>query len=111
MIKQLTENVPEWQKRAKAAFDLLKQQPQCDTSRLAAIGYCFGGSTAILLAATGADLGAVVTFHAGLQPPPAGFAKAIKASIVIVPRVARLPYIGRDDGQSPQSARRRARRL
>jgi dienelactone hydrolase len=83
LIKPLVENMPEWQKRASASFDVLKQQPQCDRSRLAAIGYCFGGSTALVLACSGADLRAVVTFHASLQAPSAQQAKAIKATIVI----------------------------
>jgi dienelactone hydrolase len=82
-IKQLTENFPEWQKRASASLEVLRQQPACDASRLAAIGYCFGGSTALVLACSGADLAAVVTFHGGLAAPSAEQARAIKASIVI----------------------------
>jgi dienelactone hydrolase len=83
LIKQLTENFPEWQKRANASLEVLRQQPSCDASRLAAIGYCFGGSTTLVLACSGADLGAVVTFHASVQAPTADQARAIKASIVV----------------------------
>jgi dienelactone hydrolase len=83
MATQVRQNVEEWQKRANVALDLLKQQPQCDPSRLAAIGYCFGGSTALMLAYSGADLDAVVTFHAGIPLPTPEQARAIKASLVI----------------------------
>jgi dienelactone hydrolase len=83
LVKQLTENFGEWQKRANSALDLLKQQPQCDAKRLAAIGYCFGGSTTLVLACSGAELVAVVTFHASLAAPSAEQAQAIRPSIVI----------------------------
>jgi dienelactone hydrolase len=83
LVKQLTDNPKEWQKRANASLDLLKQEPHCDAIRLAAIGYCFGGSTALVLACSGADLGAVVTFHASVQAPTAEQAGAIKASVVV----------------------------
>jgi dienelactone hydrolase len=83
MATHVRQNIDEWQKRATAALDLLKQQPQCDPSRLAAIGYCFGGSTALMLAYTGADLQAVVTFHAAIPTPTAEQAHAIKPTIVI----------------------------
>src|SRR5580704_3883060 len=83
LVKQLTENYEEWQKRASVSLDLLKQQSTCDATRLAAIGYCFGGSTALVLACSGADLNAVVTFHASLAAPSARQAQSIKASLVI----------------------------
>jgi dienelactone hydrolase len=51
--------------RAQAGLALLVQQPQVDKTRLAAIGYCMGGTIALELARTGADLDAVVAFHAG----------------------------------------------
>ena len=54
-----------------------------DRSKLAAIGYCFGGSTALQLAYTGADLDAVVTFHAALPTPTAEQAKAVKAQVLV----------------------------
>jgi dienelactone hydrolase len=57
----------EWRSRARAALDALTAQPQVDTKRLAAIGFCFGGVTALELARTGAPLAAVTTFHAGLN--------------------------------------------
>jgi dienelactone hydrolase len=57
----------EWRARARAALDALVGQSQVDSKRLAAIGFCFGGTTAIELARTGAPLGAITTFHAGLN--------------------------------------------
>ena len=53
------------------------------TRKLAAIGYCFGGSTALMLAYSGADLDAVSTFHAALPTPTPEQAKAIKAKLLI----------------------------
>jgi dienelactone hydrolase len=61
--------------RARAALAVLAQQPQTDPGRLAAIGYCFGGTTVLELARSGADLKAVVGFHSGLataRPQDAG---------------------------------------
>jgi dienelactone hydrolase len=58
-------DVGAWRQRAVAALDVLKSQPQTDTERIAAIGYCFGGSTVLELAISGADVDAVVSFHGG----------------------------------------------
>ena len=49
--------------RGRAALDVLAALPQVDAGRLAAIGFCFGGSVALELAREGADLKAVVSFH------------------------------------------------
>ena len=49
-----------------AGLDVLVAEPRTDPDRLAAIGYCFGGTLAVELARGGADLKAVVGFHAGL---------------------------------------------
>ena len=50
----------------QAGLDVLLAQPQADASRVAAIGYCFGGTMSLELARGGADLKAVVGFHSGL---------------------------------------------
>lgn len=83
MASKVRENVDNWRERAIVALDLLKKQPQCDRDRLAAIGYCFGGSTALQLAYTGADLDAVVTFHAALPSPTKEQAEAIEAQVLV----------------------------
>jgi dienelactone hydrolase len=54
------------------------------TARTAAIGYCFGGSTALQLARTGADLRAVVSFHGGLETGPDGEAEGIRPALLIL---------------------------
>jgi dienelactone hydrolase len=73
--------------RAVAGLKVLTSQPQTDTGRLAAIGYCMGGTVALELARTGADLAAVVSFHAStLAAAPdtaAADNKKIKGSILI----------------------------
>jgi dienelactone hydrolase len=83
MAAKVRANVQAWRKRAQAALDVLTSQPQCDRQKLAAIGYCFGGSTALQLAYSGADLDAVATFHAALPTPTADEAKSIKAQILV----------------------------
>jgi dienelactone hydrolase len=80
---EVRKNVKSWQGRAQAALKVLQDQENVDASKLAAMGYCFGGSTALQLAYSGADIKAVVTFHAALPAPEADQAKAIKAKILV----------------------------
>jgi dienelactone hydrolase len=82
MATEVRKNFKAWQGRAQAALKFLKEQEQGDPTRLAAIDYCFGGSTALQLAYTGADLAAVVTFHAALPVPEEAQAKAVKAGLL-----------------------------
>ena len=83
MVGLVRKNVKVWKGRAEAGLKQLVAQPQTDSTKLAAIGYCFGGSTALQLAYSGADLKAVVTFHASLPTPTPEEAKAIKAKIIV----------------------------
>ncbi len=62
-------NLPEATARFNAAMDLLKSHPSVDTEKIAAIGYCFGGSVVLTMANSGADLDAVAAFHSGVQLP------------------------------------------
>jgi dienelactone hydrolase len=68
--------------RARAGLDVLQKQPLADTQRLAAIGYCFGGTTALELARDGAELAGVVSFHGDLSTPSPEDAKNIKAKVL-----------------------------
>ena len=68
--------------RAAAGLDVLRKRPEVDTARLAAIGYCFGGTTVLELARSGADLKAVVSFHGGLDTPTPGDARNIKGKVL-----------------------------
>jgi dienelactone hydrolase len=49
--------------RALLAYETLRQQLQVDSSRISAIGFCFGGMCVLELARSGADLWAGVTMH------------------------------------------------
>ena len=68
--------------RAAAGLDVLRNRPETDRTRLAAIGYCFGGTTALELARSGADLVSVVSFHGGLGTPTPGDARNIKGKVL-----------------------------
>ncbi|HUR55448.1 MAG TPA: dienelactone hydrolase family protein [Gemmataceae bacterium] len=72
-----------WRGRAEAALKVLATRPEVDATKLAAMGYCLGGSTALQLAYAGADLKAVATFHAALPTPTEAEAKAIKPRIAV----------------------------
>lgn len=49
--------------RFDAALDTLKQQPNVETDKIAAIGYCFGGGILLGMARMGTDIDGVVSFH------------------------------------------------
>lgn len=66
---------PRSRERSRAALEVLTARPEVDASRVAAIGFCFGGDVALELARDGADLRGVVAFHAALvsiEPAQAG---------------------------------------
>lgn len=83
MATSVRKNVDVWRGRAKAALKVLSDNEHVDATKLAAIGYCFGGSTCLQLAYSGADLKAVATFHAALPTPKAEEAKAVKAKVLV----------------------------
>lgn len=67
VIQGLYANRAEWRSIATAAYDALLAQPLVDHNRVGAIGFCFGGTTCLELARTGANLSAIATFHSGLN--------------------------------------------
>ena len=70
--------------RAAAGLKVLTSRPECDASKVAVTGYCMGGTIALELARTGADLKAVVCFHTSniAAKDPADNAK-IKGKVLV----------------------------
>ena len=68
--------------RLQAALNRLKQYEQVDTSRIAAIGYCYGGYVVLNAARLGAPLAGVVSFHGNLSGAPAN-RELLKAKVLV----------------------------
>jgi dienelactone hydrolase len=80
-------------RRARAALDVLAGHAHCDSSRLAAIGFCLGGIVALELARDRAPLRCVVGFHPGLMKPSGSTTTSIDSKILMM--------IGDDDPVVP----------
>jgi dienelactone hydrolase len=83
LMNELRADVDRWRQRARAALDALAEHPAVEPQALAAIGYCFGASTALELARSGAALQAVVSFHGGLASPRPEDARNIKGRVLV----------------------------
>ena len=68
--------------RVNAGLATFRKQKAVNPKRIAAIGYCFGGTTVIELARSGADVAGVVSFHGGLDSPKPEDGKNIKCKIL-----------------------------
>jgi len=69
--------------RFNAALDFIKKQPTVDTTRIGAIGYCFGGGVVLHMARQGADLKGVASFHGSLATDAPAQAGAVKANVLV----------------------------
>ncbi|MDX9731218.1 MAG: dienelactone hydrolase family protein [Bdellovibrionales bacterium] len=68
--------------RLHQGLKILREQKNVDKSKLAAVGYCFGGTAVLELARAGADVQGVVSFHGGLDSPKPDDGKRIKARVL-----------------------------
>jgi dienelactone hydrolase len=69
--------------RVKAALATLQQQPMVDATKIAAIGYCMGGSMALHMARAALPLAGVVCFHGSLKAKQPAQAGTIKARLLV----------------------------
>jgi dienelactone hydrolase len=68
--------------RSLAWYEAVRAHPEVDASRMAAIGFCFGGHCVLELARGGADLQAVVSYHGTLKTHARAEPGAVKAEVV-----------------------------
>ncbi|MDF2374875.1 MAG: dienelactone hydrolase family protein [Verrucomicrobiales bacterium] len=82
--------------RLNDGLAILKGLPQTDADRIAAIGYCFGGTGVLELARSGADVAGVVSFHGGLGTPTPEDASNIVCEVMVL-HGAVDPYVPVDE--------------
>ena len=80
----LLQDRPGLQALLDAHVELAKTLPEADRTRVAAIGYCFGGLCALDIARTRDDILAVASFHGNLTPPGNTADRAISARVLIM---------------------------
>ena len=96
LMTPLVADRPKLQARLLAAVDAAKTQPEVDPTRIAAIGFCFGGLCVLDLARTGADIRGVASFHGLFTPPGNTKGNRIKAKVAC--------FHGFDDPMVPHEA-------
>jgi dienelactone hydrolase len=70
--------------RGRLAIEQLRKHDRVDPQNVAAIGYCFGGSTVLELARAGEELKGVVSFHGSLDTKQPAQAGQVKAKILVL---------------------------
>ena len=98
LIKPLMAEPSRTRARSKGALDALLATGHADAGKVAAIGFCFGGTMALELARSGADIKAAVGFHSGLGTAAPAEKGAIKAKVLVC--------IGADDPMIDNEARK-----
>ena len=82
--------------RAAAGLEILKNFQKVDPNKLGVMGYCFGGTVALELARSGADLDAVVSFHGGLSTPDTLGAQQIRGDVLVLHGAAD-PFVPKEE--------------
>ena len=96
-----------YRRRLNLGLDELRKNSLVAPGKLAAIGYCFGGTGVLELARSGADVKGVVSFHGGLDSLHPEDAKAIKGRVLVL-HGADDPYTSAADVAAFQDEMRKA---
>lgn len=83
-MMQAVSNQEQFAARFNAALEQLKADPHVDPTRIAAIGYCFGGMVVLSMARGGADLDAVASFHGAIPAEAATDSGSVRARMLIM---------------------------
>jgi dienelactone hydrolase len=78
--------------RAQAGYDVLIKNPMVDATKVALIGYCFGGMVGVDFGSTGVPLGAIVAIHGSFDSHPEGWAQNVKGKFLILHGAEDVPY-------------------
>lgn len=78
------ENRTTLRERMQKSLEVLKEQEAVDPEQTAAFGFCFGGTSVLELARTGAVLEGVISFHGGLSTPVPAQAERVLATIYVL---------------------------
>lgn len=81
---EIRKNLPLAKVRFLAALGSLQQHPMVDSTRMAAIGYCFGGGIVLEMARMGVDLDGVVSFHGSLSTSYPARPGVVRAEILVL---------------------------
>ena len=81
-IKPFQQDRALFRRRLAAGFEVARAQPGCDPRRVAAIGYCFGGSAVLEMARAGLPLVGVVSLHGELATPMKAERGVISAKVL-----------------------------
>lgn len=101
-------DIPLLRARLLAAYEEVLKMPNVDTKNIAIMGYCFGGTAALELGRSGADLKGIVSFHGGLATPDAKDAKNIKGKVLAL-HGADDPYVSEKEVMAFQKEMRDAK--
>lgn len=85
-----------WRKRMNAALTTILAEPTVDPTRVGVMGFCFGGTSSLELARSGANIVGAVSFHGGLSTVDPADAKQIKAKLLVL-HGAIDPYVKPDE--------------
>lgn len=114
-VEEAAKNAGAWRsdrkklrQRVNAALKVLQKQINVDKKRLAATGYCFGGTTVLELARSGANVKSVVSFHGGLDSPTPADGKNIKGHILVL-HGADDPFVKAEDKKAFEEELRNAK--
>lgn len=86
-VKRLYSDVEALRARTAKAVEVLKAQAgeaPLDAAKIGAFGYCFGGSSVLELARSGAKLAGIVTFHGGLEPMTPAKTNSVKTPLLVL---------------------------
>lgn len=106
-MTEVTSNMDVGVARFRAAMEVLQKDARTDASRIAAIGYCFGGAIVLHMARIGTPLSGVASFHGTLSTQNPADSRTLKSSILVA-HGAEDPLIPADQVRAFRSEMERA---